>query len=74
MGDEEGGGACAVIRVQVGRFATPSYTWAKTDPMAARRGDELLALMRKTIATDVTPLEQLHEIIDATEAFHAARP
>jgi len=39
-----------------------------------RRGDELLALLRQTIATDAKPLEQLHEIIDATEAFYAARP
>ena len=39
-----------------------------------RRGDELLALLHETIATDVKPLEQLHRIIDATEAFHAARP
>lgn len=39
-----------------------------------RRGDELLALLRETIATSATPLEKLHEIIDASEAFHAARP
>ena len=39
-----------------------------------RRGDELLAVLRQTIDTVVTPLEKLHQIIDATEAFHAARP
>ncbi|MFN8026904.1 MAG: TetR family transcriptional regulator [Acidimicrobiia bacterium] len=39
-----------------------------------RRGDELLALLRETIATDAKPLEQLHLVIDASEEFHAARP
>jgi len=52
-------------------FDNKQHLFAET---LTRRGDELLALLRKTIATDVTPLEQLHEIIDATEAFHAARP
>ena len=39
-----------------------------------RRGDQLLALLRETIASDAKPLEQLHEIIDASQTFHAARP
>jgi AcrR family transcriptional regulator len=39
-----------------------------------RRGDELLAVLRETIDSSATPLEKLHDIIDATEAFFEARP
>jgi len=39
-----------------------------------RRGDELLTVLRETIDAGASPLEELHDIIDATEAFFAARP
>ena len=39
-----------------------------------RRGDELVTVLRETIDSGATPLKQLHDVIDSTEAFFATRP
>ena len=38
-----------------------------------RRGDELVAVLREAVDSGATPLEQLHDIIDSTQAFFATR-
>jgi len=39
-----------------------------------RRGDELVDVLRQVAARDAPPLERIHDVIDASVAFFAARP
>jgi AcrR family transcriptional regulator len=39
-----------------------------------RRGDELIATVREEAERDLSPLEKLHRVVDATALFFAERP
>ncbi len=40
----------------------------------SRRGDELIATVRREAELDIAPLDKLHRIVDATASFFADRP
>jgi AcrR family transcriptional regulator len=67
IGEESGFSTAAIYLF----FDNKQHLVAET---LSRRGDELIAAVRRETGSDVSPLEKLHRIVDATAMFFAERP
>jgi AcrR family transcriptional regulator len=67
IGEESGFSTAAIYLF----FDNKQHLVAET---LSRRGDELIAAVRREAGRDVAPLEKLHRIVDATALFFAERP
>jgi AcrR family transcriptional regulator len=67
IADEAGFSAAAIYLF----FENKQHLLSET---LTRRGDELLPIIRKTVETQLTPLEKLHRLVDESVGFFDERP
>jgi AcrR family transcriptional regulator len=67
IGEESGFSTAAIYLF----FDNKQHLVAET---LSRRGDELIAVVRREADRDLAPIEKLHRIVDATALFFAERP